>query len=425
MNGPYGQFAAGYNVTDLNIDNDAVKADTARNATAVAQLTDGNAKIVATDSLPGKVVFWNGIGTSDWLNNPDCEAMFKNTLLWFLDVSAPTTTVDYDGLWHIADFTVNLSAYDYFGINQTYYRVNGGAIKTVAADGQPKITSESANNTLEYWSTDLYGHTETHHFLQQIKLDKTAPAASFTINNGIKYTNTQNVNITSNATDAFTISMRLSNDNATWTTWETYAALKTWVLTSGDGSKTVYAQFRDEAGLTASCNASIILDTTAPTADAGSSRTVNLGETVTFDGGGSNDANGIVSYRWVFGDGTQGTGVSVSNVYASVGTFTVRLTVEDAAGNTASATVTVAVNFKSAATPTPTPTTTITPTAEPTITPTPTSTSTATPTASSTESPIMGTDNSLWIVSGVAVAAFCLGAAFVFILMRLRAKLKA
>ncbi len=422
MNGPYGQFAAGYNVTGLNIDNDAVKADTARNATAVAQLTDGNAKIVATDSLPGKVVFWNGIGTSDWLNNQDCEAMFKNTLLWFLDVSAPTTTADYDGLWHSTDFTINLSAYDYFGVNQTYYRINGGAVKTLAADGQPKITAENANNTLEYWSTDLYGHTETHRFLQQIKLDKTAPTAYLTINNGAKYTNTQNVNIASNVTDAFAVSMRLSNDNVTWTPWETYVASKTWSLTDGDGNKTVYAQFRDEAGLTAAFEASILLDTTPPTADAGSSRTANLGETVVFDGSASFDANGISSYKWVFGDGAQGTGAQVSNVYGSVGTFTVRLTVADEAGNTASATVKVVINFTPAVTPPPTPTTTPTPTVEAAITPTPTSTPKTTPAASQTESPVMGVDNSLWAIAGVAVVAFCLGAAFVYVLMRLRAK---
>ncbi|NLF88802.1 S8 family serine peptidase [Candidatus Bathyarchaeota archaeon] len=422
MNGPYGRFPAGYNVTNLNIDNDAVKADTARNATAVAKLSDGYAKIVVTESLPGKVVFWNGIGASDWLNNQDCKAMFKNTLLWFLDVSAPTTTADYDGLWHTTDFTINLSAYDYFGVNQTYYRINNGAIKTLSADGQPQITAESANNTLEYWSTDLYGHTETHQFLQQIKLDKTAPVVTLTINNGAKYSNTQNVNIVSNASDAFALSMRLSNDNSTWSTWETYTATKTWSLTSGDGSKTVYVQFRDEAGLTVSCDASILLDTTVPTANAGCSQTVNLGEAVAFDGSGSNDGNGIASYRWTFGDGATGTGVQVSNVYGSVGTFNVRLIVEDAAGNTASASVKVTVSFKPAVTPTPTPT--ATPTTEPTVTPTPTPTSMVTPTASSTETPMMGADNTLWTIAGVAVVAFCLGAACVFVLMKLRARPK-
>jgi thermitase len=424
MNGPYGNFAAGYNVTGLNIDNDAVIADRSRNAMAVARLTDGYAKIVATDSLPGKVVYWNGIGPDNWLNNADCEAMFKNTMLWFLDESAPITTTNYDGAWHSTSFTVQLVAYDYFGVNQTYYKVNGGQIKTIAADGQPMITTEGVNNTLEYWSTDLYGHVEAHKFLQQIKLDKTAPAASFTINSGAKYANTQDVTLSLNATDATALSMRFSNDNATWTTWTNYTAIKAWALTGADGNKTVYAQFKDQAGLTATVYSSIILDATAPTVDAGSSRTVNLTDNVAFDGSSSYDANGIVSYMWLFGDGTQGSGAKVSNVYGSVDTFTVKLTVTDAAGNTASASVKVAVEFKPAATPTPTPTVTPTPTTQPTITPSPTPTSTATPIATATEAPMMGVDSSLWIISVVAVVAFCLGAAFVFVWMRQRAKSK-
>jgi hypothetical protein len=326
---------------------------------------------------------------------------------------------------------VDLLAYDYFGVNQTYYKVNSGATKTVAADGQPRIATEGANNTIDYWSTDLSGHIEAHQFLQEIKLDKTVPAVSFAINSGAKYANTQDVTLTSNATDATALSMRFSNDNINWTTWVNYTASKTWTLTSGDGCKTVYAQFKDEAGLTATANASIILDTTAPTVDAGSSQTVNLGDTVSFNGGGS-DANGIVSYRWNFGDGTQATGASVNNFYGSVGTFTVTLTVTDTAGNSASATTKVVVNFKPAATPTPTSTATATPTTEPTVPPTsestisPTSppTSTATPTASVTQSPAMGTDNTLWVISAVAVVAFCLGAALVYVWMRQRAKPK-
>jgi hypothetical protein len=351
MNGPYGHFAAGYNVTGLNTDNDAIMADRARNATTVAKLTDGYAKIVATDSLPGKVVYWNGKGPDNWLSNADCEAMFKNLLVWFLDVSAPTTTADYDGAWHSVDFTVNLSAYDYFGVNQTYYKVNGGATKTVAADGQPKITQEGANNTVEYWSTDLYGQVEGHKLLQGIKLDKTAPTASLTINNNAKYTNTQDVTFMLNATDATLLSMRFSNDNVTWSTWENYAAVKTWTLIGSDGTKTVYAQFKDAAGLTASAYASIILDTTAPTVNAGSDKTVKLLDTVAFDGSAS-DSNGIASYRWLFGDGTSGSGASASNVYGSVGTFTATLTATDAAGNSASATVKVVVNFTPASTAT-------------------------------------------------------------------------
>ncbi|MBI4714850.1 MAG: hypothetical protein HY760_02745 [Nitrospirae bacterium] len=42
--------------------------------------------------------------------------------------------------------------------------------------------------------------------------------------------------------------MRFSNDNATWSAWEAYGASKAWTLTSGDGTKTVYVQYRDIAG---------------------------------------------------------------------------------------------------------------------------------------------------------------------------------
>ena len=42
--------------------------------------------------------------------------------------------------------------------------------------------------------------------------------------------------------------MQFSNDNTTWSGWETYATTKSWTLASGDGLKTVYAQFKDVAG---------------------------------------------------------------------------------------------------------------------------------------------------------------------------------
>ena len=41
---------------------------------------------------------------------------------------------------------------------ETYYFINNGAVQNVTANGQPVITTEGGNNTLEYWSTwDIYG----------------------------------------------------------------------------------------------------------------------------------------------------------------------------------------------------------------------------------------------------------------------------
>ena len=42
--------------------------------------------------------------------------------------------------------------------------------------------------------------------------------------------------------------MRFKNaGTTTWTAWQPYATSKSWTLTSGAGTKTVYVQYRDRA----------------------------------------------------------------------------------------------------------------------------------------------------------------------------------
>jgi len=87
----------------------------------------------------------------------------------------------------------------------------------------------------------------------------------------------------------------------------------------------------------------IMDDTISPTANAGQDQTVKVGITVNFDAGGSSDNVAIVSYEWDFGDGTTGTGKTTTHKYISPGTYTVTLTVKDAAGNTDTHSITVTV----------------------------------------------------------------------------------
>ena len=255
---------------------------------------------------------------------------------------------DYDNLWHSADFTIALTCVDNGkGIAATYYKLNNGPIKSVSVDGQPRITTEGASNILEYWSVDGVGNEEySHKMLTEIKLDKTTPTGSIQINSGANYARSSNVTLTLTAadTESGVFQIRFSNDGL-WDTeqWEAPASTKNWILTSGDGSKTVYYQIKDNAGIITSYNSSVILDETKPVANAGQNRVVNLGSNVTLDASECTDNLGIISYGWNFGDGTTGTGKTATHTYSSSGAYTVTLIAQDAAGNTGTSTTTITV----------------------------------------------------------------------------------
>ena len=192
-----------------------------------------------------------------------------NIALTPIDNTLPTCGNNYDGLWHSSDFTITLTAVDASGIDAIYYTINGGATKTVAANGQPLISTEGANNVLEFWSVDNYGNTLfPHNTTSNIELDKTAPTGAISINSGASTTSSTSVTLSLTYADALSgvNQVRYSNDN-TWASvvWENAAATKAWNLTSGDGTKTVYYQVRDNAGLISTFSSTITLQSPTPT----------------------------------------------------------------------------------------------------------------------------------------------------------------
>ena len=86
-------------------------------------------------------------------------------------------------------------------------------------------------------------------------------------------------------------------------------------------------------------------DTTPPVANAGPDQTVDEDTLVTFNGSGSTDNIGIVSYTWTFTDGgTQTlTGVNPTYTFNNPGVYTVTLNVTDADDNWDIDTVEIAV----------------------------------------------------------------------------------
>lgn len=77
-----------------------------------------------------------------------------------------------------------------------------------------------------------------------------------------------------------TCEMRIREDDGAWSDWRRYVAQSTWVLSEGDGKRTVEAEFRDGAS-SATVSDTIFIDTVRPTAQALRDVRVRRGRQVT------------------------------------------------------------------------------------------------------------------------------------------------
>ncbi|MHB9036628.1 MAG: glycoside hydrolase domain-containing protein [Armatimonadota bacterium] len=129
--------------------------------------------------------------------------------------------------------------------------------------------------------------------MYRVTLDETAPTGSISINSGATYCNSTSVTLTLSATDnsSGVSQMRFSNDGSSWSSWETYATSKAWTLTSGDGTKTAYVQYKDVAGnVSSNYTDTIILDATAPTSGTASPPASVTTSTISVSYSGASDS---------------------------------------------------------------------------------------------------------------------------------------
>jgi len=172
-----------------------------------------------------------------------------------------------------------------------------------------------------------------------VTVDTVGPTnPTLSIDGGETYATSRNVTLTISATGA--TYMKISNyANFSDASWETYATTKSWQLLPGDGTKTVYINFRDEAGATSSTSDTIILDTTLPTPSLtinnGASVTNNATVTLSITASGAtymkidNDTNFANMTTWI--PKSDSYTFTIPN---TDGVHTVYLKVKDDAGNT-------------------------------------------------------------------------------------------
>ena len=117
---------------------------------------------------------------------------------------------------------------------------------------------------------DALSHESSYSSSGSVVIETGSPSnTSISINDGDAYSISQAVTLTLNAEDTNTpIEIRVANSRSgvTGSSWETYDSSTSHSLTATDGSKTVYAQFRDSLeNETDIISDSITLDTTDPT----------------------------------------------------------------------------------------------------------------------------------------------------------------
>ena len=149
--------------------------------------------------------------------------------------------------------------------------------------------------------SDAAGNISTVEIKASITLDTTPPTGSVSFNPSQTYTTVTAVDLALTASGA--ADMRLSNSSefpGADANWKVFNTAQTWTLASGDGSKTVFAQFRDDHGLiSAVYSDSILLDTTKPVGQlylnggAELTRTAAVSLFITFTETGS----GVAQYR--------------------------------------------------------------------------------------------------------------------------------
>lgn len=309
----------GFTIGDIEVTNGNVTALSGIGNTytaLVSPITDGAVKI----KIPEKVVATSGGA----LNKA------SNELQIFYDSTPPTdielnnTTVQEKK--PIGTTVGTLAAVD-TGSSQTFtYSLQSGDTSFFTIDGNVLKTKamfefDTKNSyKITIRVTDEAGNTLDKEFTIQITKNH-APSGSIIVNGGQISTSSINVTLNLTATDleGEAIEMRFSNDGITWSSWESKISTKSWTLSHGEGSKTVYMQLRDTAGnISNTFSDTIVLDTTPPVVTGVTNNGVyNTDVTISFNEGTAT-LNGATF--------SSGTTVSTSGNYTLVAT--------DSAGNT-------------------------------------------------------------------------------------------
>ena len=213
--------------------------------------------------------YQNETGSDSIWDNPyiiDSTNMDRYPLAFPYETQPPTVTIlSPENKTYAVNASIPLTfTVDEFP-NWMGYSLNGQPNATITGNTTLPTISDGQHSVVVY-ANDTFGNmgnSDAIHFT----VDTVAPSGSIIINSGDASTTSTSVTLTLTYTDATSgvYQVRFSNDGV-WDTeqWESPASTKAWTLTSGDGTKTVYYQIKDNAGWSSTYSDTIVLDSTTP-----------------------------------------------------------------------------------------------------------------------------------------------------------------
>ena len=231
-----------------------------RSLSAIPELGAGN--IGGMTLAPGLYKWGTGLTIpTDVTLSGSANDVWIFTIAQNLDISSATQVRLSGGaqasniFWVVAGQTTlgTTSVFNGNILDQTAIALNTGAILNGRALAQTAVTLQANAVTIPTAVANSNSNSNS------------SVVTSNSINAGASITSSPSVILDLSATGA--TEMLISNDAGfAGASWEAYATSKPWVLTSGDGVKTVYAKFRNAAGNMSSVVSDIVTVSTSGTA---------------------------------------------------------------------------------------------------------------------------------------------------------------
>lgn len=305
------------------------------------------------------------------ISSPTTSSIVLDTTAPSVSITVPTPSDTYD----TTNPTVTLSgtSLDINGISKVAWSNNRGGSGMASGTISwtiANIALQADDNVITVTATDGAGNTASDVLTVTLNY---APTGSITINSGVAYTNSRSVTLNLSAADnvrvaGYFISTSSAVPLAADPGWvavpdsPTYTGNISYTLSVGDGTKTVYAWYKDNAdNVSTTYSDVIILDATVPvitiTSPTSSDTYITTNSTINLAGSALDATSGLSTITWSNDRGGSGTASgtaswSITGIVLSSGDNIITVKAMDRAGNTANDAITVTYNPTTTSEPT-------------------------------------------------------------------------